>query len=270
MYDIPSYWIAAGLFISMAAAVETGYYVGGRFSASRDETSKEHVNTIQASIIGILALLLGFTFSLALQRYDSRSEAVVDEANAIGTTYLRSDLLPAPMRDDAKRLLAEYVGERVRAGTVALDRVAVRKVDMGEAARLQAALWRNAVQAGEAYPDPVRTGLYIQALNDMFDSFGFRNAALDRHVPEVVLFLLYGTFLMAGAILGYASGMSGHRASFVSYIMIALIVLLVFIIIDLDRPRRGIIVVSQQSMIELQEGIRQNVVVLPTGQRSTR
>jgi uncharacterized membrane protein (Fun14 family) len=75
-------------------------------------------------------------------------------------------------------------------------------------------------------------------------------------VPELVLLLLYATFLMAGAIVGYASGVAGHRPSFASYIMVALIVVLVFMILDLDRPRRGLIQVSQKSLVDLQASIR--------------
>jgi hypothetical protein len=102
----------------------------------------------------------------------------------------------------------------------------------------------------------VKTGLFIQSLNEVIDALGKRDAVLNRHVPEVVLLLLYGTFLMAGVIVGYASGVGGHRASFVAYIMVSLIVILVFIIIDLDRPRRGLIQVSQKSFTDLQAAIK--------------
>ena len=91
-------------------------------------------------------------------------------------------------------------------------------------------------------------------LPDLFgqDAFGERDAALERHVPEPVLFLLYGTFLMTGCVVGFTAGLAGHRTSFATYVMVALIVLLVFVIIDLDRPRRGMIEVSQKSMTDLQ------------------
>jgi uncharacterized membrane protein (Fun14 family) len=90
----------------------------------------------------------------------------------------------------------------------------------------------------------------------LIDSYGRRNAALERHVPEVVLFLLFGTFVMTLGIVGYAAGVAGHRVSSVVYIMVVLIVLLVFVIIDLDRPRRGLIEVSQKSLTELQTSIQ--------------
>jgi uncharacterized membrane protein (Fun14 family) len=100
------------------------------------------------------------------------------------------------------------------------------------------------------------SGLFIQALNELIDSLGRRDAAVHRHVPEAVLLLLYGTFLMAGGIVGYACGVGDHRPSFASYVMVVLIVVLVFIIVDLDRPRRGLIQVSQKSLLDLQASMR--------------
>jgi uncharacterized membrane protein (Fun14 family) len=101
----------------------------------------------------------------------------------------------------------------------------------------------------------VTSGLFIQSLNELIDSYGRRNAALNRHVPEVVLFLLYGTFLLTGGVVGYAAGVAGHRPSFATYILVVLIVIMAFIILDLDRPRRGLIKVDHKSLIELKVAI---------------
>ena len=258
LYEVNTGLIAAVLFISMVLAIEAGYRIGFARQHERGEAFRTHINGLQASILGILALLLGFTFSLALQRFDSRSEAVVDEANAIGTTWLRAQLLPLPVRAEVQALLREYVDTRVQAGSVTLADRAERQRLMAYATRTQDALWTGARKAAELEPNPVTTGLFIQSLNELIDRFGSRNAALDRHVPEVVLLLLYATFLMAGAIIGYASGVAGHRPSMVSHVMVVLIVVLVFLILDLDRPRRGLIEVSQRSLVDLQLSIRQD------------
>ena len=256
MYDLNSVWIAGILFVSMVVAVEAGYRIGLRTRAAASDSSKAHISAVQASLLGILALLLGFTFSLSLQRFNSRSEAVVDEANAIGTAYLRAQLLPAPLRDDLQKALRDYLDLRVEAGSFSLADHAGREALLAKTGRSQRALWAYARRAAEEDPRPVTTGLFIQSLNELIDSFGRRDAALNRHVPEMVLLLLYGTFLMAAIILGYASGVAGHRVSFVTYILVALIVLLVFIIIDLDRPRRGLIQVSHRSLTDLQAALR--------------
>ena len=256
MYDINSGLIAAVLFLSMLAAIEIGFRTGRATRASGDEAAREHVNSIQASILAILGLLLAFTFSLSLQRYDSRSEAVVDEANAIGTAYLRSQLLRPPVRTEVQALLREYLALRVEAGATTLVDGARRKTLLAEAVQAQNALWANAVRSAEGDPSPVTSGLFIQSVNELIDSYGRRDAALSRHVPEAVLLLLYATFLLAGGIVGFASGRSGHRPSSASYVMVALIVILVFVIVDLDRPRRGLITVSQQSLLDLQAAIK--------------
>lgn len=255
MYDLNSGLIAAVLFVSMALIIEIGFRLGRSVQKLSDEPSKAHVTAIQGSLIGILALLLGFTFSLALQRFDNRSEAVVDEANAIGTAYLRAHLLPDSVRENSVKTLHTYLNLRIRTGDLNLAKPYQRKAMLTQASDLQNQLWALALNAAQEQPNPVTTGLYIQALNDMIDAYGKRDAALNRHVPEIVLALLYITFLMAGVIVGYTAGMSGHRASFATYIMVGLIVLLVFLIIDLDRPRRGLIQVDHKSLVDLESNL---------------
>ncbi|MEQ8205673.1 MAG: hypothetical protein RIA65_05820, partial [Woeseia sp.] len=98
---------------------------------------------------------------------------------------------------------------------------------------------------------PITTGLYLQSLNEMFDSYGRRDAALARHVPEAVLFLLFLTFVMVSTIVGITSGAHGGRPPLSMVAMVTLIVMLVFIIIDLDRPRRGVIEIDQSSLTKL-------------------
>lgn len=264
MYDINSGAIAGVLFGSMLLAIEIGLRVGFSAKNSATEASRSHVSAIQSSILGILALLLAFTFSLSLQRFDSRSEAVVNEANAIGTAYLRAQLLPDSLRDDAQVALREYLELRVQASAVSGIERAEREELLTKTARSQTTLWGFARRAAEANPNPVTSGLFIQSLNEVFDAFGRRVAALDRHVPEMVLLLLYVTFVMAGAIVGFASGAGGHRPSMASYIMIVLMVVLVFIILDLDRPRRGVIEVSQKSLYDLQAAIKGEAKALGT------
>lgn len=255
MYKLNSPFIATILLVFLIIAVEVGYRLGLRNQPAVDEESKSHVNAFQASLLGVLALLLGFTFSLALQRFDSRSLAMVEEANAIGTTYLRAQLLPPTMEGEVQRLLSSYLDVRVQESAVPLSNQAARQLLLAQASQYQNAIWHYALLAAEEDKSPVTSGLFIQSLNQLIDAFGSRNAALDRHVPEVVLFLLFAVILVAGAIVGYAAGAAGHRPSWVAYLMLVLIVLIVFIIIDLDRPRRGLIEVDHRSLTSLQAAI---------------
>ena len=255
MYNYSSVLIVAILFLFLVLAIEAGYRIGRRTQSLINESTKTQITAIQASLLGILALLLGFTFSLSLQRFDSRSEAVVNEANAIGTTFLRAQLLPSSVREGADGLLHDYLNLRVQAGAISLDKQDEREAVLVKANQNLDALWRYAQQAADEDGGRGTSRLFIQSLNELIDSYGRRDAALNRHVPEVVLFLLFGTFIMTGALVGYASGLAGHRASFATHILVMLIVLLVFIVIDLDRPRRGLIEVSQESLTNLQATI---------------
>ena len=129
------------------------------------------------------------------------------------------------------------------------------------AQRSQARLWELAVQAVRDDPQEVTSGLFVEAMNDVIDAMGKRDASFRRHVPEVTLLLLFGTFLMASASIGYAAGIAGYRPSLVTHVMILLIVMLVYLIIDVDRPRRGFVMISQQSMHDVQA--RVHGVALP-------
>lgn len=251
MYDHNSFVIVTLLFVALLLAVEAGYRLGGNLEAHASKASKSQISAIQASLLGVLALLLGFTFSLSLQRFDSRSQAVVAEANAIGTALLRADLLPESSDPQIRRGIRRYIELRIIAGTISLDRHEDREDILAATAAIQTDLWSLAAKAAAEDPSPVRTGLFIQALNDAIDAYGERNAALNRHVPELVLFLLFGTFALTACLVGYSSGIARHRTTFPTYILMLLITFLVFIIIDLDRPRRGLIEVSQQSMLAL-------------------
>lgn len=251
MYDHNSVLIAGLLLAALIIAAEIGTRLGQKYRDATNDSTKSHISGIQGSILGVLALLLGFTFSLSLQRYDTRSEAVINEANAIGTAMLRASLIPESVREESKTLLRNYLDLRIKAGAVSLDRADERDRVLLESNRLLDQLWANALRAAAENPSPVQTGLYVQALNEAIDAFGSRDAALARHVPELVLFLMFGTLILTATLVGFASGVGGHRASFAAYTLLALIVCLVFVIIDLDRPRRGLIEVSQVPLLDL-------------------
>lgn len=255
MYSQSSLAIVIGLLVCMLLSVELGYRIGRRQSIAASEAVRSQANTVLAAMLGLLALLLGFTYSLALQRYEERSQAVVTEANAIGTTYLRAQLLPAAMRSDIQAKLRQYVDIRVREGRLNVDDAAGDKALVQQGSGLAAQVWALAMQAVTKDDRPATTGLFIQALNDMIDSADRHRAALDRHVPESVLFLVFLTFVMTTAILGYASGVAAHRVTIPGIALVVLIALVVYLIIDLDRPRRGLIQVNQESLVNLQRGM---------------
>lgn len=252
IYNQDGILIVAVLFLCMLISLEIGYRIRGRRRRSAGAVEAvAQANAILVSMLGLLSLLLAFTFSAALQRFEDRSLAVVTEANAIGTTYLRAQLLPAQMRDEARSLLRQYLDNRIREGEVDFTDDAGRQALLDRAGQIEAQLWRHAVRAAEQDSGPVTSGLFIQSLNDLIDTSAARAAANSRHVPEIVIVLLFATVLISTVMIGFASGIAGHRPTFGALVLMMLIVLVVYIIIDLDRPRRGTIQVSQENLLIL-------------------
>jgi|TARA_R110000772_G_scaffold148001_3_gene258550 hypothetical protein len=251
LYGYSSVAIVVVLFVSIIVLNEVGFRIGRFVQAHTDSEAKSLTGSIQASILGLLALLLGFTFSMSMQRFDNRSMALIDEANAIGTAVLRVQLLPEEFRDEAGDLFQEYIGLRVDVGQLDLTRAGEREIYNDRIGTLQNTLWTLAIAATEVDPRPVTMGAFISALNAVIDSQGKRNALLQMQVPEVVLLLLFTVFISSGGIMGYSAGLSGTRIFAPIVLVSILITLIVFIIIDLDRPKRGLIQVNQAALVEL-------------------
>ena len=256
LYGYNSVIIVAVLFIAIVLLNEVGFRIGRFVQSSTDSEVKSLTGSIQASILGLLALLLGFTFSMSMQRYDNRSMVLIDEANAIGTAILRIELLPEQFRPEANALFKDYVSLRVDIGQLDLTKTDERNVYNKKITHLQNRLWSLAISATEIDPRPVTTGAFIKSLNDVIDSQGKRNALLQMQVPEVVLILLFIVFISSGGIMGYSAGLSGKRMFAPIVLVSILITLIVFIIIDLDRPKRGLIQVNQSVMIELLKDLK--------------
>jgi len=181
---------------------------------------------------------------------------VLEEANAIGTTFLRAQLLPEPQRREVSTLLRRYVQVR-------LDFLkAVNKPEMFSQLRettgqLHKQLWVQAVAVSEKDVRAVTTGLFLQSLNETIDLDAKRINAMENHVPEITLVLLYFVAVMATGLIGYGCGLSGVRNFFVTIISSLLIAAVILVIIDLDRPQRGLIRVSQQRMIDLRDSLKE-------------
>jgi hypothetical protein len=257
-YYIDAGVIALVLFLILIVALEGGYRLGRRARANADGTTASQSVTIEGAVIGVLALLLAFTLSMSITRYETRQQLVLDEANAIGTTYLRSKMLPAPFPAQAADLLRQYVANRLDFYNAGIDASRLQVVN-DQAAQLQNRLWSIAtvVSAQDTHALPV--SLFVQALNDTIDLQATRLAATRNIVPETVVLLLLIIAIAAVAIVGYNSGLSNRRQLFAGVTLIVLITLIVWVLIDLDRPARGLILVSQQSMIDLQQSLRRDI-----------
>ena len=256
LYAVNSALIAAILFLIVFLVVEGGYRLGRRRQVHSSDPIKSQLSAIQGSLLGLISLVLGFTFSIALHHYDKRSEAMLEETNAIGTTYLRAHALPETVKNETLSTLGQYVDVRVESSNMSLADAAAREPSLREGSRLRARLWDLGMKSVKDDDRITTSGLYIQALNGLIDSYATRDEILNRHVPEVVILLLLLTIVLAGGVLGYTSGVESHRPTMAVTGFIVIVVILAGMIMDLDRPRRGFIQVSPKYMLDLQEDVR--------------
>lgn len=251
------YGVSEWVLLVFSAAVlygcaELGYRYGLRYAERTRAEIHSHVATVEGALLGLLALLLGFAFAMAVNRYDDRKRAVLEEVNDLQTAYLRAQLLPRARAEATLRLLEEYVGARIeyaRAGNDA-DRV---RAAQEHTKRLQVRLWAEALAAAREDPNEVTSGYYITTLNQLIDDHARRTVAMGNHVPETILILLVLVAALTMAVTGYSSGLRGKRLKALRFILVLLVAATLTVIIDLDRPRRGLIRVSESGMSELQQ-----------------
>ncbi len=237
----------------LLGAAELGFRTGFRLHTARDEARKSQIGGVQGAVLGLLGLLLGFTFAMAVGRYDARRTMVLEDANSIGTTFLRAGLLPGNHPEGVRDLLRSYVDIRLAYRTVSDDPTKFAE-GLGKSAEIQKALWTHAEAAAKEAPTPI-TASFIAALNDMIDTDGERVAAGRNHIPPTVWVLVvivasFGCFTSA-----YGSGAHGARSNFTSLFLPLLLTIVVGLIFDIDHALQGVIGVSQQPMLELKASI---------------
>jgi len=248
MLDLDNYSLPAIFLVGLAAiwvATEFGHWLGRRIGDRGDD----NVPTLEGAMIGLLALIVGFTFAMALARFDARRTAVLAEANAISTTALRARLLPEPHRKEVAGLLQEYVKIRIdltQRPTTQAEWVA--EIDKSNA--IQEKLWQQAMAMAASDTGMVPTGLFILALNETIDNQARRLAAQRSRVPNVAQLALFGIAMVASGFAGYATGLKARRSRIPVYVMGFLVSCVIILILDIDRPGAGFIEASQQPMID--------------------
>jgi hypothetical protein len=232
------------------AAIEVGFRLGRRHR-DRSEETVTHLSTLQAALLGLLALLLGFTFAMALTRYDTRRLLVVDEANAIATAHKRALFLPSTQQEEFKRLLRTYVHVRLEFYDAGIDKERLEAA-YASTSHVQNQLWTLAGAAAASDPTSVAAGLLVESTNDVIALSEKRRDALQNHVAETVVYLLLAVTVGSLGFLGYGSGLAGRRRLTSSGIFAFLVALVLITILDLDRPRRGVERIGQDSMVRLE------------------
>ena len=255
LHEANEWIIAFLLLVLMLALNEAGFRIGRHAKSTTTEECKSEIALVAGSIIGVLGLLLGFTMSMAVARFDARKQLVLDEANAIGTSYLRTQLLPAPDGPEIASLLSDYVNLRLEYVNAGQDFDQL-KIVRRQTARVQNEFWGRAVAYARKEPNAVRAGLILQSLNQVIDLEAARWMVFLNRVPASVIYMDGFIALLAANLVGYAFGISGRRQVFSTFLLAVAISLVLCVILDLDRPRHGFIQVSQQPMLDLQEQFR--------------
>ena len=205
------------LFLAAVAAfltvIEISFRLGRRHRNRNDDTLKTHVNALQAALLGLLALLLGFNLAMAASRFEARKTLLEDEVNAIRTAYLRAQLLPRQYQQEFTELLRAYAATRIEFLRAGIDQSLLEAANANTSG-IEAQLWTstNAVVAQD--PSGVPKQLLIQSLNDMINVNEKRRAALDNHAPEVVIHLLFVVSVGAMGFIAYGCGPRRPDAAF--------------------------------------------------------
>ncbi len=242
---LPIFVIGALLFIGLCGAAE----LGGIRRRQR-EPSGETVYAASAAV-SLLALLISFTFSVALNRYDNRRDLVVEEAAAIGMTWQRAKLFHQPTRSRVEAVLSNYIDRRL----VYFDENRLtdrtRAADsVGRQLRLQ--LWAVADELNAGNVQPLINRALIDSLTRMDDAAARRESLAREHIPLLVIDLLIVFSVIAALSLGYSSALHGSAARGANIAFFVLVALAIMLVLDLDRPRTGLVTVSQLPMLELE------------------
>lgn len=207
-------------------------------------TERTDFDIVLTASLTLLALLIGFSFSMAVSRYDLRKNSEAQEANAIGTEYVRADLMPAATRDEVRSLLRRYLDQRIEYYKA---RGQPGSVATGEMAQTQAQLWSAVATAGTAQPNPV-SALAVSGMNDLLNAQGETTAAWTNRIPTAAWTLLASTAILANMLHGYRE----RRTDWLVLIVLPLTVsIALFLIADLDTPHGGVIHVMPTNLGEL-------------------
>lgn len=248
----------AAVLVSMPLASEIGFRVGKRLRDRKDEAITTQVSVVQATTFAILGLLVAFAVSMAETRFSVRRALILDEANAIGTTYLRSKYLLDPHPAELAPLFRRYVDARLDFYASRHDVPAIRRA-IATGDELQREIWAHAITVAREDPSHGDTNaVFIVSLNEMIDLEDARVAALFTHVPATVIGLVVLVGILASITTGYAAGLGGRRTVLSVTMLPILVGVAVCVVLDLDSPRLGLITTGQLPMERLAESLAED------------
>jgi hypothetical protein len=239
---------ALGLFVAMILLLELGRRIAIRRLLEDPVGAREGLGVVEGAVFSLLGLLIAFTFSGAATRFDARRQLIVEEANDIGTAYLRIDLLPDSAQPALRDLFRRYVDARLAIYEKIPD-IEAAKVELAKSQVLQQELWSNAVAACRESGSQPAHMLLLPAINPMFDIATTRIEAVNIH-PPLVIFIMIGVLMLGAALLaGYGMGASKSRSLAHVISFATVMALTVYVIIDIEYPRVGLITVEKSDRV---------------------
>ncbi len=250
-YTYLIFLISGLLFPATLIAMEVGRRLGLRRFVQDPEGARAGVGAVEGAVFALFGLLIAFTFSSAASRYETRRDLIVQHTNAIGTAWLRLDLLPAEFQSPLRKDFRLYVDAIIKVHRQAGDREAVDQI-MAYLGKLQDEIWKLAEPAASRDGRSQVAILVLPALNEMFDLTASRYAVSRFHVSLVILWFLIFLSLLASLLVGYAMAAAKHR-NWLHIILFALLIsLTLYIIFDFEYPRHGLIRLNQADLIYLE------------------
>lgn len=240
--------------VLLLIAYEGGYFWGRR-DLRRRGAETAHVGTVVGALLSLLAFMLGFVFAMADERFDQRKTLVLNEANAIGTTWLRARTLPPPFPERIIPLLRDYLEVRADQGSAPPAARPDLPQAMARSDELHERLWLQTIALARTHPESRLVPLFMSSLNEMIDLHQSRvTVALDFRIASSVWWTLYIVAALALAITGYHAGRGGahHPLPVTLALLLALSTVLV-LILDLDRPAQRLFRVEHRVLAELHE-----------------
>ncbi len=215
-------------------------YRFGRRRLGEEDTPTEVSGAIIGAVFALFGLLIAFTFSGAYSRFDGRRQLIVQEANAIGTAYLRLDLLPVSTQAPLRETFREYAASRAAMYEKLTD-IAAARDELARATTLQKEIWAQAVAASTGPENQSARILLLPALNEMIDIVTTRAIAIQTHPPLLIWAMLFAIALSCAGLTGYRSGFSARPGHFYHILLAAITACVLYVILDIEYPRYGLI-----------------------------
>jgi hypothetical protein len=232
--------LCLGLGLILFLFMQIGHHLGCHQLKIDPNSNKDWVSVVDGPILALLGLLVAFTFSAAADRFNARRKLIVEEANAVGTAYLRLDLLNPPDREPLRQKFRDYLDSRIKTYALIPDiPAALQEFDHSQT--LQREIWNQALPACQKTGSTLAGMQLVPALNTMFDITITRFAATQFHTPFVVFILLIGLALVAALLAGYQMSAAKKRCWLHVTLFVATFTLAIYVIMDLESPRLGII-----------------------------